>query len=143
MTGASAASEIDIKKRPIAEPVLQCFDMTKTWDDMGTRITAVENLSLEVYRGEMLAIIGPSGCGKTTTIQVLSGLEAPTSGYVALNGSRITAPVPGCILVSQEPALFPWLTAQKNVEFPLMLRGMEETERKHKAMQMIRSVGLF
>src|SRR5205085_2284480 len=120
----------------------QCFEMTKVWSDLNSSVTAIEHLSFEVRHGEVLAIIGPSGCGKTTTLQILAGLEAPTSGYVILNGSQVTSPSPECILLSQEPALFPWLTAQKNIEFPLRLRGFKKEVRQDKAREIIHQVGL-
>lgn len=130
------------KKESSSVPILECFDMTKVWNDLGSPVTAVKSLSFEISQGEVLAIIGPSGCGKTTTLQILAGLEAPTSGYVSLSGSPLTSPSPHCVFISQEPALFPWLTAQKNVEFPLRLRGFGKEERKRRAKEIIHRVGL-
>jgi NitT/TauT family transport system ATP-binding protein len=133
-------------------------------------VLAVDNLSLSIKRGELFVIIGPSGCGKTTLLKMLGGLIFPDAGRVSLNGVRVSGADPECVLISQEPPLFPWLTARKNVELMLKLRRGESAggangggrastsnappdvgkrrrvgseERKKKVGQILRQVGLI
>ena len=88
---------------------------------------AVENLSLEVERGEFLSLLGPSGCGKTTTLQMIAGFVEPTRGRIVLHGRDITALRPekrGMGVVFQSYALFPHLTVAGNVAFGLKQDGL-------------------
>src|SRR5579872_396212 len=83
---------------------------------------AVHNVSLAIERGSFFSLLGPSGCGKTTTLRLIAGFEAPTSGEIWLNGARIDALPPyrrNVNTVFQNYALFPHLTVRGNVEFGL------------------------
>ena len=94
---------------------------------------AVEKLSLDIRKGEFLAIMGSSGCGKTTTLRMLAGLDAPTEGEIRLGGKRIND-LPtwqrDTPMVWQSLALFPFLTVRENIEFSLRMRGVEKSERR-------------
>jgi NitT/TauT family transport system ATP-binding protein len=69
-------------------------------------------------------LVGPSGCGKTSLLMMMAGLRQQTSGTITIKGAPIDAPDPDRVgVVFQEASLFPWLTAEDNVEFPLALRG--------------------
>ncbi len=88
--------------------------------------TAVQDISLSVFEGELLTLLGPSGCGKTTTLRLLAGLEEPTAGTIQLAGTRVSGPnslVPpedrDVGLVFQDYALFPHLTVEENIAFGL------------------------
>src|SRR5512142_2616594 len=79
---------------------------------------AVENLSLDVDRGELVALLGPSGCGKTTTLRMIAGLAAATTGQVVVGGRDVTVEPPyrrDMGLVFQSYALFPHMTVERNV----------------------------
>ena len=85
-------------------------------------LTAVERLNLAVAPGEFVVLLGPSGCGKTTTLRMIAGLETPTSGRIAIDGRDVTALPPGerdIAFVFQMFALYPHLTAEENIAFPL------------------------
>src|SRR5687767_12841066 len=84
----------------------------------------LKDVSLEVCKGEFVAIVGPSGCGKSTLLHILSGLRAPTSGKVLLDDieQHGTAPVIG--MVFQENSLYPWLRVKDNVEFGIRTNGL-------------------
>lgn len=94
----------------------------------------LEDISLNVRQGEFVSLIGASGCGKSTLLNLISGLDTPTSGVIETDG-RPT-------LMFQEAALMPWLTAGKNVELALLLRGVPRKERAAKAKELLGLVHL-
>src|SRR5215470_9045524 len=82
-------------------------------------IRALDEVSLSVEPGEIVAIVGGSGCGKSTLLRAAGGLDAPTDGTVTLDGTAITAPHEKIGIIFQEPRLLPWLTVAGNVGFGL------------------------
>src|SRR5438105_15043275 len=106
-------------------------------------VVALSEVSLEVKPGRFVVIVGPSGCGKSTLLMMMAGLRQQTSGTVTINGAPILKPDPDRVgVVFQEASLFPGLTAEENVEFPLALRGVAKGERRAKAQDALRLVGL-
>jgi putative spermidine/putrescine transport system ATP-binding protein len=102
-------------------------------------VIAVDDLSLDVARGELVALLGPSGCGKTTTLRMVAGLLAPTSGQVVLEDRPITTLPPyrrNMGLVYQNYALFPHLTVGQNIAFGLEMRGLP----RHQIYDRVREV---
>ena len=107
--------------------------------------TAVDDVSFEVGRGELLAVVGASGSGKTTTLRIAAGYEVPDSGTVTLGGADITNVPPerrGFGMVFQHYALFPHMSVAHNVAFGLEARGVNKTDRLEKARQALAAVGL-
>ena len=107
---------------------------------------AVKELDFDIREGEFLAIMGPSGCGKTTTLRMLAGLEAPTTGEIRLNGRVMNDVRPhdrDTPLVWQSLALFPFLSARENVEFGLKMRGVDKAERKERALKWLGKMGIL
>ena len=96
------------------------------------RREAIGDLSFEVGAGEFVCIVGPSGCGKTTLLKTMSGLLAPTSGTVELDGERVDGPPEQMALVFQDysRSLFPWMTVAENVEFPLRRKPSGSERRR-------------
>lgn len=120
-----------------------CTAVTKVWGAGTAReVVALEAVSFAVRHGEFLVIIGPSGCGKSTLLMLLAGLEMPTSGSITYEGQPITGPDAERSLIFQQPSLFPWLSAMDNVAFGLRLKGMGRKERRQRAEQFLRQVGL-
>src|SRR5207245_3829445 len=106
-------------------------------------VVALSDVSLDVKPGRFVVIVGPSGCGKSTLLMMMAGLRQQTSGTITINGAPIPEPDPDRVgVVFQEASLFPWLTAEENVEFPLALRGVAKSERRAKAQDMLHLVGL-
>src|SRR5207253_3365835 len=92
---------------------------------------AVDNISIAVERGEFVTFLGPSGSGKTTTLLMIAGFETPTSGTIELAGRDLALAKPyqrNIGMVFQNYALFPHMTAAKNVIFPLKMRGFPKGE---------------
>jgi len=110
-----------------------------------TDFVAVKPTSFEIGAGEFLAIMGPSGCGKTTTLRMLAGLEAPTSGEIRFEGRVMNEVKPherDTPMVWQSLALFPFLNARENVEFGLKMRGVDAATRKKKALDWLERLGI-
>ncbi len=103
---------------------------------------ALDDFSLNVEKHSFISIIGPSGCGKTTFLRVLAGLTPLSSGSVSIDGKEIAGPGPDRAVVFQEHVLMPWFNALRNVTFGLEANGVPREERKQKAMELIRLVGL-
>lgn len=104
----------------------------------GTR--ALDNVSLGVASGEIVAVVGGSGCGKSTLLRLASGLDQPTEGRIVVDGVPIRSPHPAVGIVFQEARLLPWLTVARNVAFGL--RQLEARERERRVAAMLAKVGL-
>jgi putative spermidine/putrescine transport system ATP-binding protein len=142
---ARAAAIIGVEeKAPEATPFVRFAGVTKTYDGINL---VVRGLDLNIAKGEFLTLLGPSGSGKTTTLMMLAGFEQPTSGEILLNGSSLNDMPPhkrGLGFVFQNYALFPHMSVQENVSFPLevrRIRGSEIKARVAKALGMVELVG--
>ena len=122
---------------------IQIQNVGQVFRTSGAEVVALSDVSLDIKPGRFVVLVGPSGCGKSTLLMMLAGLRQQTSGTVLINGAPIPAPDPNRVgVVFQEASLFPWLTAEENVEFPLALRGVAKPERRAKAEEMLKLVGL-
>ena len=120
--------------------MLRVDHVSQTFPRSDGQVTqALDDVSLDVYPGELISIIGPSGCGKTTLLRLVAGLDAPSSGSVTLDGEPITGPDPRRGYVFQQGSLFPWLTIEGNVAFGLKAQGKYATHRGdvHQYLQMV------
>src|SRR5215510_7867274 len=107
-------------------------------------VRALAETSIDVVRGELLALIGPSGCGKTTLLNIIGGLLAPSGGTVDVGGTRVHGPQPRSIAyVFQENALFPWSTVEENVGLGMTFQDVvPAAERPARARKALQDVGL-
>ena len=107
--------------------------------------TAVDSVTLEVRRGEMIVLLGPSGCGKTTTLRMIAGFVPPSGGDIRVDGNSIVALPPHrreMGIVFQSYALFPHLSVARNVAFGLEMRRMPGTSMHARVAEMLRLVKL-
>jgi putative spermidine/putrescine transport system ATP-binding protein len=122
-------------------PHLVLDGLTATYGDT----TAVDAVTLEIAKGELVALLGPSGCGKTTTLRMIAGFVEPSAGRITVGGRDLT-PLPthkrNIGVVFQSYALFPHLTVLENVAFGLRMRHLPKEERSAKAGAMLKMVGL-
>jgi NitT/TauT family transport system ATP-binding protein len=108
----------------------------------GTPLPVLDDISLDMREGEIVALLGRSGSGKSTLLRCIAGLIAPTSGDVRYRGQVLDGANPGVAMVFQSFALLPWLTVRQNVELGLEARGMEPAERRKRAERAIDTIGL-
>ena len=111
-------------------------------DNGVAQVVAIDDVSLDVGPGEFFSIIGPSGCGKSTLLRIIGGLIEASSGELMVGTDRVIGPHPWVGMVFQEESTFPWRTTLGNVEFGLEMRGARTDDRRAKAREMIRLVGL-
>jgi len=132
------------------EKVVVIKNLTKIYKN-GFEVKALNDVTLDIFRGDFLSIVGPSGSGKTTFLNVLSGLDVPTSGSIIIEGHDITRESASAVadvrrtrlgFIFQSFNLIPVFSALENVEFALILRGVEKEERLRKARDILLAVGI-
>ena len=112
---------------------LSLVELTKTFSNTASEVTAVDHINLDIHPGEFITLLGPSGCGKTTTLRMIAGFEDATSGQVMLDGENMVVVPPNkrpMSMVFQSYALFPHLSVRENVAYGLHLRKKSATEIK-------------
>ena len=131
--------------------VIKINNLTKTYNETQVPVHAVNGIDLEFEKGEFVAIVGPSGCGKTTLMNMIGGLEIPTSGDVEVNGTDMSKLSSNKLIkfrldnigfVFQSYNLIPVLTAKENVEFIMMLQNWEKVRMTERTITLLESVGL-
>ena len=121
---------------------LSLRNVVKSYDG---RSNAVDDISIDIAQGEFVTFLGPGGSGKTTTLLMIAGFEYPTAGVIALDGRDLVLSKPhqrNIGMVFQNYALFPHMTARKNVTFPLRMRKFPRAEIETRADRMLDLVGL-
>ncbi|GAA1902672.1 ABC transporter ATP-binding protein [Streptantibioticus ferralitis] len=109
--------------------------VSKSFGRPGAQQQVLDGITLDVAPGEFVCLLGASGCGKSTLLNLVAGLDRPSAGGIETPGGRPA-------LMFQEHALFPWLTAGRNVELALRLRGVPRTERREHAERLLELVRL-
>jgi len=118
-------------------------DVTKVYEKEDQCQTVLEGCSFSAQRGKLTVLMGPSGCGKTVLINLIAGYENPTSGRVLIDEKPVTGTGSDRLVVFQETALFPWMTAYSNVIFGCQVQGVPKKETKDRAEFILRKVGLY
>ena len=131
--------------------IIKVEDLTKVYGSIHTAVTALDHVSLTVEKGEFIAVMGPSGCGKTTLLNLIGGLDRPTSGKVMLDGADISGMDDSVLtqtrrrkigFIFQFYNLIPVLSAIENAALPLILDGVNGGEAAKKATEWLTKVGL-
>lgn len=125
-----------------AQAVIEAVDVNHAYEGQNGWVRALQNFNLTIPQNEFLCLLGPSGCGKSSFLRILTGLMKPMEGEVRLNGARIAGPGLDRGIVFQEPALFPWLTALRNVGFGLEMSRWSKDAVNARADEVLRIVGL-
>ena len=131
--------------------VINIKNLKKIYNDTGVPVNAVNGIDLAIEEGEFTAIVGPSGSGKTTFLNMLGGLDKPTSGEIQINGTQVENMKASELIdfrlnnigfVFQAYNLIPVLTAKENVEFIMNLQGKPKKEREKRTKELLTAVGL-
>ena len=132
-------------------PLVAVRGVTKTYQRGPERVAVLHGIDLDIAPGEFIALMGPSGSGKSTLLNLIGGLDTPTSGAIAIEGQRIDRMSEAQLatwrsrhvgFVFQFYNLMPMLTAQKNVELPLLLTHLSASQRARNARIALTLVGL-
>ena len=125
-------------------PKLRLRDVNKDYrgSRKGDRVSAVRDVSFDVAPGEFVCLVGPSGCGKSTLLNMMAGLDKPDSGEILIDGHPVGRAGPDRAVLFQEPALFPWMSVIRNIEFALKLIDVPKEDRHDRAMHWLQKVHL-
>lgn len=121
---------------------LEIRSVTRDFQVNGNKLTALDDISLDVAEGEFVTIVGASGCGKSTLLRLGAGLDTAYVGSITHAGKRVTGPSLDRGIVFQEPRLFPWLTIGRNVALGLENAGLGTAEKKRLVEEHLELVGL-
>jgi NitT/TauT family transport system ATP-binding protein len=116
--------------------------VSKVFETDGRRMVALENIGLEIPRGQFVCLLGPSGCGKSTLLNAVAGFAPPTGGSITADGAPVVGPGPERGMVFQEYALFPWMTVEQNVGFGLEIKGMARPEIAARVAELLKLLSL-
>jgi putative ABC transport system ATP-binding protein len=131
--------------------VIKTTGLTKTYNNSAVQVHAVNGIDLSIKQGEFTALKGPSGCGKTTLLNLLGGLDNPTTGQIVIGGADISGLSSKELIdfrlhnigfVFQAYNLVPVLTAKENVEFIMQLQGIPKEKRENRVLQLFEQIGL-
>ena len=131
--------------------LIEISTLVKTYNTNGLAVDAIRRISLEIKKGEFSALAGPSGSGKTTLLNLIGALDKPTSGSIKIDDTEITGLSPRALsdmrlnkigFIFQAYNLIPVLTAVENVEYILLLQGVDKKERRDRSEAILKEVGL-
>ena len=132
-------------------PIVRIEQVSKRYQQESLFVDALSNINLDITQGEFTALIGPSGSGKTTLLNLIGALDLPSAGRIWIENREIgmlSRRELSCLrlqklgFIFQEYNLIPVLSALENVEYVMLLRGIDDGERRERAMNMLREVGL-
>lgn len=132
-TGSASAS------KRTTDYAIEYRAVTKRFADKSGKgtMTAVQNVSIAIRKGEVVSLIGPSGCGKSTLLNMGAGLYSPTEGQVFVGGQRVTGPSHDIAFMLQKDLLMPWRTIAENVEVGMQIRRVPAAKRREKAIDLL------
>jgi putative ABC transport system ATP-binding protein len=134
-----------------SEPIVRLNHVVKTYDDDGLKVAAINDISLAIPRQRFAMIVGPSGSGKTTLLNLIGCIDMASTGKVEVCGEDVAALADNALtdfrsrniaFIFQNFNLFPVLSAYENVEYPLLLLGVDASERRERTLALLQSVGL-
>jgi NitT/TauT family transport system ATP-binding protein len=122
--------------------VISVDRVTMVFETRRGRVTALDDVSLEIPDGHFACLVGPSGCGKSTLLRIMGGLLRATQGLVVVGGRPVERPGADRGMVFQSYTLFPWLKVRDNVEFGPRLQGVPRAARRQTSDALLREMGL-
>ncbi|WIV12355.1 ABC transporter ATP-binding protein [Proteiniborus sp. MB09-C3] len=125
------------------EVIIDVQNVGLTYETNTKPIKAIEDINLQIKKGEFLCVLGPSGCGKSTLLKIIAGYIKPTTGLCLMQGEPIKGPDWNRGIVFQSPTLYPWMNVRKNVEYGPRMRGLPEKDIKSIGRHYLEQVGLI
>jgi NitT/TauT family transport system ATP-binding protein len=116
---------------PTATPLVELRKVSLAYGSGPSRMLALEDATLDIAKGEFIAVVGPSGCGKSTLMKLVTGLLPPSGGEVRVHGKPVKGPIRGVGMAFQAPTLMPWRTTRDNILLPLEV--VEPHKRRFRA----------
>ena len=123
-------------------PHIRIEGVDKVFATGGRTVSALQDIHLEIPRGQFTCLLGPSGCGKSTLPNAVAGFSLPSSGTVTVDGKQVTAPGPDRGMVFQEYSLFPWMTVEDNIAFGLHIKGMGKAAIRDRVGELLSMLSL-
>lgn len=142
MNALASRAATDNAQPPV---VISVENVSKRFGDANSSqsVLALDNVSLDIRKGEFVCLLGPSGCGKSTLLNIIGGLTSASAGRARINNCDIKGPTPDAIsFVFQESTLFPWYTIVENFDIALKFQGVPQSEWSDRTMKALRSVGM-
>ena len=131
------------RPHPDGYPAVLVEGVTKIYnEDTPQQLVALDDISMEIAQGEVVALLGPSGCGKSTLLKIIGGLYPATDGRILVDGVPVTEPGELTGMMFQKPVLFPWLKVVDNVLLPVRTQGAKRSEFLDRAHDLIALAGL-
>lgn len=133
------------------EPAVRLDGVSKIYGHGGVEVRALDDVSLEIARGDFAVLVGPSGSGKTTLLNMIGGLDTPSSGRIFVAGTEVGRMSKAALsalrlrqigFVFQEFNLIPVLSALENVEFVMLLQGVPEAQRRTRSYALLKELGM-
>jgi NitT/TauT family transport system ATP-binding protein len=125
-------------------PEIELADVGMRYPSDASEVIALQNVSLDIAKGEFVSLLGPSGCGKTTLLRLIADLIQPTSGSIQVAGktAKEARLAQKYGIVFQNPVLYDWRKVEANITLPLELMGVKKAKRDKKAAELLELVGL-
>ncbi len=123
--------------------ILKLEGIGLNYHTLSGEISALEDITFAVEKGEFIAIIGPSGCGKTSVLSIIAGLLKASKGKVIFNGNTLEKPDNSIGYMLQKDELFPWRTIEKNVILPLEIKRDKDGEKRKNVENLLKKYGLW
>jgi NitT/TauT family transport system ATP-binding protein len=138
-----ATSNINVRPADDAtRPVIEMIGVSKTYRTRDGEVPSLRPIDFVIHEGEFVVVVGPSGCGKTTLLKMISGLLAPSTGEVRVEGRTVTKPHSNVGIVFQTAMLLPWRSVFRNVMMPVEVKNLPRAEYEARAMALLKMAGL-
>jgi NitT/TauT family transport system ATP-binding protein len=135
-------TSVSVDSSPQGADFLQLQGIVKSYQTKNGTVLALNNVSLDITRGEFIALVGPSGCGKSTLLHIIAGLVDQDQGTALIGGMSPKAGRKDVSIMFQRPVLLPWRTVLENTMLPTELRKMNKSDSQQRAMELLDLVGL-
>jgi len=121
----------------VISPLVDVRNVSLTYGQAETATLAVKDLTLEIAKGDFIAVVGPSGCGKSSLMKLVTGLVPPTTGEIFVGGQKVTRPIRGVGMAFQNSTLMPWRTTLDNVMLPFEIVAPHKHQLRSKRAQYV------